>query len=194
MFLEIFPTLIAVHENILEVNYLNEVKKACSNIEKKIKKTQNNWFSPVFNTYELYNLIEDNLFNELISKVTQKTNEYNELMGSSEEMHPFECWFNTYYNKDYQEFHIHQNSIYSAVFFVEAPKNSSPLILQNPNYLYKMFVLNNFKDSKYSFNTWSIPSEENKLVIFPSHLLHMVPCHQSNKKRVSIAINFKHNV
>lgn len=191
MFLEMFPSLLGIHDDLIDSKYLGQIKDRCSTIEQQIGKKDVDWFTPVFNTYNSYDLLSDKIFKSLILSITRFVKDYNHQMGSSKDVYPTEGWFNTYYKKDYQEFHIHQNSIYSAVFFVEAPQGSSPLVLQNPNYLYKMLVINDLKDSKYSHNTWSVPSQENKLVVFPSHLMHMVPCHQSDQKRVSIAINFR---
>lgn len=191
MLIEMFPTLLAVHDDLLDPDYLEELKSKCDEIEAAVGKKHVDWFTPVFNTYNSYDLLSDKTFEPLVSKICEHVKEYNAHMGSSKTMFATEGWFNTYYQKDYQEYHVHQNSIYSAVFFVRAPKGSSPLVLQNPNYFYKMFVVNQIEDSKYSHNTWSVPSEQNKLVIFPSHLLHMVPCHQSKEKRISVALNFR---
>ena len=66
-----------------------------------------------------------------------------------------ECWSILYDNGDYVESHNHEPSMYSFVYFVNTPENSSPLI----------FDTSGFK----------VQPEEGKMVIFDSKLNHHVP-------------------
>ena len=66
-----------------------------------------------------------------------------------------ECWSILYESGDFVESHNHEPSMYSFVYFVNTPKNSSPLVFDTSGY--------------------KVQPEEGKMVIFDSKLNHHVP-------------------
>ena len=194
MLLKIFPTLISVVENIISEEYNLKLIEKVNELEKIIPRGGKAWLTPVYNTFYTFDISKDIDFFPLVDTVTKKVNEYSIEMGSKAKMYVSESWFNSYYKHDYQEYHLHPNSLFSAVYFLKAPKGSSSLILQNPSHASKMFVSPIEVENDNNFNTWNIPAEQNKLVIFPSRISHMVPCHEIEEKRISIAFNFRCNL
>lgn len=80
-----------------------------------------------------------------------------------------DIWGALYNENDYATSHQHRPLAYSFVYFVNTPKNSSPLIFDSSNI--------------------KINPESGKCVIFPSWLVHSVPKNKS-KERSVIAGNF----
>ena len=194
MLLKIFPTLVAVVENILSEDNISKLQNKVEELEKIIPRGGKGWLTPVYNTFDTFEISKDKEFTPLIDKVLDMVSYFGKEMGVSDKIYISESWFNSYNKHDYQEYHIHPNSLYSAVYFLKAPKGSSSLILQNPSHSSKMFVSPNTVYNDNNTSMWNIPAEENKLVIFPSHINHMVPSHQIEEKRISIAFNFRCNL
>ncbi len=190
MFYKIFPTLISVFDDLLTREDLFYLKNKTDEIELIIPTGGSNWNSSVYNTSNTYNLNKDKNFDVLNNVVTDKVNYHSTEFGIKETFYSSISWFNTYYEKDYQEFHIHPNSIFSAVYFVRAPKGSSNLVLQNPSTVSKMFMPQDMMCNDDNSDLWNIPAVENRLVIFPSYISHMVPAHKLMEKRTTVAYNY----
>jgi hypothetical protein len=66
----------------------------------------------------------------------------------------------------------------SAVYYVDAPKNSGDLIFD-------------FWTNRYLEDSWRVPVETNKFCIFPSGIQHRVLKNLNDKPRVCISMNFR---
>ena len=111
-----------------------------------------------------------------------------EIMQVDNEMYITNSWLNIT-DKDRQHIlHCHTNSIISGVFYVKA-SDSQPSI--SFNRMSPPFLLN-LKSKEYNqYNSieWSVPVEDNMLIIFPSSCYHYVQPNETNNKRISIAFN-----
>ena len=81
-----------------------------------------------------------------------------------------EFWGNVYTKGDYAQPHHHTPNSVSLVYFLKAKWYDSPLI---------------FSDSGDK-----VDPEEGKYILFPSHILHHVPTHKFDHKRITISSNF----
>ena len=86
-------------------------------------------------------------------------------------------WFQTYNYEDSMDMHTH-GSDYSLIYYVQSSVNSGVTRFYNPGFPY------------ISFNKIDIKPEDNKLVIFPSELLHRVLSNK-DKERIIFSANFK---
>jgi uncharacterized protein (TIGR02466 family) len=102
-------------------------------------------------------------------------------------------WANYNEKNNYNIKHIHPNSIFSGVFYVQCDEmNPAKIEFYHPAHdlmgydwdsdLYESFTKNNS-------STWSFEPEENVLIIFPSWLNHEVKYNPSEKTRISISFN-----
>lgn len=102
-------------------------------------------------------------------------------------------WININKEKDYNLEHNHPNSVISGVYYVKAHKDSGDLVLSHPASIameYDWSGKNLKKYNKYNSPMWKIPPIENRLLLFPSWLLHSVrPNLNKNKNRISISFN-----
>jgi hypothetical protein len=83
-------------------------------------------------------------------------------------------WFVIYYNNGSQKWHDHGDSDLSAVYYPEVGNNPSKIIFKNQEQ----------EDLKISVN-------KNKLLIFPSKLVHCVEPNANNELRISVAFNLR---
>jgi uncharacterized protein (TIGR02466 family) len=182
-----FPTSIFFVENLISVEENNKLIKEIYTIKKNIKKGGKNWKTDVYNTNGTYELIKNIKFNNLFEKIEEQTLNFSKILGSNETYKISAGWFN-YYNKgDYQEFHIHPSSYFSAVYFLKNPKGSGRLIFKNP--LNKMLPLKNLKYNEFSYETCSYNPPERSLIIFQSDLWHMVEKCKNVTPRITTAFN-----
>lgn len=103
-------------------------------------------------------------------------------------------WINLHTPGDFAPKHNHTNSFYSGVFYLGVPKNSGRIWFCKPNEL-PTFVtstispdINDF--NIYNSNEYGFEVETNDLLLFPSHLTHMVGENNSNYNRYSLAFNY----
>jgi uncharacterized protein (TIGR02466 family) len=185
-----FPTLIYSYSNVFQDDVLNNYIKMCKDIQSKTESGGKNWASPVYNTLGTYNLIEDNRFDFMTETITQHVKSFNAMMGSEHNYACTDAWVNSYKRGDYQEWHNHAGSTYSAVLFLKHSEGSAPIHFQSPSEPYNMLPIKDIKEYN-SFNTQDIDIKplENSLIIFRSHLKHMVPVNNTDE-RITIAFNF----
>ena len=107
--LEVFD-LISENEN---ENLIKEIKSIKSNTQSGGQ----GWNTNVYNTYERYSLHKSDFFNNLTTKIEYHTDKFALQLGSEAEYKVSESWFNFYNKYDYQEYHYHPLSFFSAIYF-----------------------------------------------------------------------------
>ena len=108
---------------------------------------------------------EFEIITDLVSELLHK----DFLQFQSEKVRCSEVWGALYGKNDHATSHNHEPSYFSFVYYVNVPKNSSPLIFVNSGYKVKTYT--------------------GKLVIFDSKLYHKVPKNKSENRSL-IAGNF----
>jgi uncharacterized protein (TIGR02466 family) len=189
--LMMFPVTISYSQDVLEESYKNDLFE----LTKKIKETTfsggHNWETKTYNTLNTLNLETIKEFSKLSEIVKRKVNELNNVHGSDYEYTCQYSWFNFYEIGDYQEFHNHPSSTWSAVYFLKSNSNCSPLIFENPLMNFDMLPIKNIKVyNEHSFNTIKFSPIENSLIIFRSYVKHMVPKKILPDNRITVAYNF----
>jgi uncharacterized protein (TIGR02466 family) len=101
-----------------------------------------------------------------------------------------EAWGNVYLKGDYQMPHIHHDSIWSGVYYVEATKSE----LSSSQYCSGILELFDPRAGAWNHEqsrdtNYRIIPEAGMLVVFPSWLAHSVTPHNSDHPRISIAFN-----
>tara|TARA_R110002153_G_scaffold7687_2_gene34350 strand:- start:1889 stop:2377 length:489 start_codon:yes stop_codon:yes gene_type:complete len=86
-------------------------------------------------------------------------------------LHLSNNWSQLYNKHSKHKVHIHENSIYSGIIYLQ-PEKASPTIFYDKSY----------KEYYYEF-------KKNKMLLFPSHIPHKVDCLQKNEERLIISFN-----
>ena len=91
-------------------------------------------------------------------------------------------WFNINGPGNWNVTHTHPHCFYSGVVWIEASEDSGDLVFRSPH---------EHQTYGYGSNVHFIQPEKGRLVMFPSHLLHMVKPNESEEERYSISFNLK---
>jgi len=122
----------------------------------------------------------------LIKKITDYT---NKVITKSHKIMVHEIWANEYYEKDFQEQHIHPRSHFSFTIIHKCPEGSGRLKFFNPfeNLEYSHYNIS----YKYFSFIEEPPQNENTIIIWPSYIKHMVTPGSNKNKRVTYSGNIK---
>lgn len=102
-------------------------------------------------------------------------------------------WVNLNGKGGYNQRHAHPGSVVSGVFYVKVPTDSeSPFLMYKSREAADYGYASAFIDDTAPPNLYGsmvIPSEEGKLILFPSYVDHEVPPNKSEDYRISISFN-----
>jgi len=106
--------------------------------------------------------------------------------------HPVEfyitqSWLNYTKLGQYHHKHAHPNSVLSGVFYFNAVSEKDKIFFYNEKY--KQIVIQPKEYNIHNSDSWWFPVKTGDIVIFPSHLTHMVEQTISDNTRVSLAFN-----
>lgn len=103
-------------------------------------------------------------------------------------------WVNEHLPTDWAQPHIHQNSLISGVYYIKTFENSGDITFLKPDGYTNLFhsSINIEFDNKDAHNTdrLSYQPVDGDLLIFPSHLMHMIGKNKNEQKRYSMGFNF----
>jgi len=129
----------------------------------------------------------------LISNITKKSIQYmRTCLFKDRDFKLLNLWANINYYKDFNEPHLHTDSIISGVYFLQSPKNCGNICFLNPcNYLEYSWKSELFiKHNEYNSGKYFFKPEKNQLLLFPSWLFHGAePNYNKETNRISISFN-----
>lgn len=162
----------------------------CLNLKSTTPSGGSNWRSKsLYNTFNTYNILKDNTFEDLNNWVYDQATDFKNKLGQDKKLIPSGGWFNIYTKKDSQEFHNHNFDYISAIYYLKSKPSdartyfNSPLP-DNPNDP-------SFKaDNKYTWVNYFSRPEEGKLILFRSSMEHCVETHTADDLRITVAYNY----
>ena len=185
-----FPVSIFVGLDVVDRQYNNVLHQRALEIKDSVVSGGQDWYGGTYTTHNRYDLREDPVFSFLIDLVTEQVNRFAGAHNSNSTYTCGTCWLNIAEAGNYQEFHTHENSIFSAVYYVSAPSDSGNIIFCDPKEP-DMFPLRNIvTQNQLSLKRVSYPAVDLSLLIFRSYLSHMVEPGQNQQPRISISMNF----
>ena len=133
-------------------------------------------------------LLEDPIFNRLKSQILINSKDYINNTGFGvKDVQISNSWgYITKLGNAENNFHFHQNSLISGVFYLT---EGSPLIFKtdiHQNLSFKTSIIN---PNQLPHSFYNINPQIGLLVLFPSHLEHAVSKNLKNIQRISIAFN-----
>jgi uncharacterized protein (TIGR02466 family) len=148
------------------------------------------WIGDTYNTHCTYDLRTDPLFEPLIAAVTEHVYEFSNMHGSKASYENGAAWANVSTGKNFQEFHTHNGSVFSAVYYISAPEGSGEIVFEDPKEPDMCPIKNIPSRNQLSFSRIGYPPKPGSLIIFRSYLRHMVEPGTNTENRISIAMNF----
>ena len=166
----------------------NQLTDYCYNLREKdpvgnIMSNRGGWQSHSFKI-ENHN---DILHNFLIESLTNFPNIKKDVKFS------ITAWININGNGDFNLTHCHPTSNLSGVLWIKCPDNCGNIEFVSP-YQYSAFeevdsYIDDFKKKNFLYGTVFIKSVEGKMIVFPSHLHHLVNPNKSQEDRISVSFN-----
>jgi len=98
-----------------------------------------------------------------------------------------QAWANYTSKGQWHHKHEHPNSFISGVFYVQAQKDIDKIYFYKNGYQQIKLPTENF--NLYNSESWWLGVETGQLILFPSHLTHMVETVQTDETRISISFN-----
>ena len=98
-----------------------------------------------------------------------------------------QSWMNYTKPGQYHHKHAHPNSFVSGVFYVNADPEKDKIYFFKEGY--ERIKLDTENWNVFNSESWWLPVETNKLVLFPSYFTHMVQTVEAKETRVSLAFN-----
>ena len=185
-----FPVAIYTEDNLLSQENNDKLKSHCLSIQQKIPSGGEGWFGKTYTTHGTHELNKDIECQTLLDTVAYHVHEFAKSHNCQGTYKNAATWMNVSTGGSYQEFHTHNASIFSAIYYVTAPEGSGRVVFEDPKEP-DMFPLKNVKDkTNLSFTRISYTPAAGTLIIFRSYLRHLVEPGTNLDPRISIAMNF----
>ena len=188
--LNLFPTDVYIEENTEIDN-----KKLSKIILEKERTESSRYISNAGGWQSDTNLHTDKRFSEIIENTPKLFlpifQNYN---YSKESEVSLIFWANVNRYRDYNQPHIHTNSDWSFVYYVETSEDMGRLVLIDPRIrkiIHWRSGEGEINANSFTHNTYSVTPLVGKFIIFPSYLEHLVEFNPTDKPRISISGNIK---
>ena len=103
------------------------------------------------------------------------------------ELYITQSWLNRTTKGEFHHRHNHANSIISGVFYINASPELDKIIFYRDGYQQLQVTKKSWND--FNSESWWFTVRTGDIVLFPSHLTHMVENVVSDKPRISLAFN-----
>ena len=132
---------------------------------------------------ENYNILDEYL--DLKNLIEKSIDSYiKEVLSLDREFQIVSSWFTKTEKNCDSNFHQHSNSWLSACFYFDT---GSPIRFKRQASTFNDTSFESY--NLYNSLIWDIPTEKNRLLIFPSQIEHKILKNESNKTRYSLALN-----
>ena len=183
-----FPTLIGHYFDIIDTNQNKIIYEKILNLNDQISEKKH-WNCDVITSFKEINIQKIPDFFELNKRIEVCVNHFARNFNSLYDYKISESWFNIYYENNYQETHVHPESIFSCVYYVSCPEGSSNITFES--FEDKMIPLKNIeKFNNFSSSNVMYSPPEKSLLVFKSNLKHNVNLNKSKDPRITISCNF----
>lgn len=103
-------------------------------------------------------------------------------------------WINRHVKGEHNTLHWHSNSMLSGVYYVDSGQGAGDIVFQKSHLWHNLFhdtVRVSYKETNlHNTNEFFITPQAGDLVLFPSHLEHMVTPNLTDTPRYSLAFNY----
>jgi len=186
-----FPTCVYYAYEIISMIEHQDVLDKCDEIKEDIltDALDLGWNCDVKTSAYMSNLAEDSAFDILINSIKNHVSLFcGEMNVVVNEINTVSAWINSSVKGQYQETHTHANSSISAIYYLKAPENSGDTVIKMPYHKHNMLPIK--EQNELTFQTINYKPEVGKLLLFESHVPHLVRPNKSDGERMTLAANF----
>jgi len=160
----------------------------------EIQKTTRNgdtWLSNTYNTLGSYDTSNDSYYKQIVDITIDTVKTVAENYGVyTDDVQCTDSWLNVSDKNSFQEYHLHSNNHFSAVYYINVPENSGNIVFRSAETQTDMFPLPATKETLANGKSFIVEPRAGDLLIFRSNVLHMVTINESDDPRVTMAMNF----
>ena len=189
----LFPTVVQVSqiEGAAELN-AGLLRSIYAIKEKQPNTKPNSWSCSVYTTISSsLELLELEEFRQFRDIVRAKVMSYATALKFDVAKHPpriNECWINVYSKQHSQEIHLHQNSVFSGIYYVKAPPGCAPTLFYSPM-ADVMLEPPTVQNTPLNTGLSSFDAVEGRMLVFRSSVRHSVLPSMIDEDRVTISFN-----
>jgi len=186
-----FPTAIYIEDNLFDSKQNSTWILKSEEIMQEYPTGGDEWQGDTYTTHSTeYNVLKDISFEPLINEVTKHVNHFAALHNSKRKFLCEGAWLNIARPGNFQEFHCHNGSTISAVYYIKTPLGSGDIVFEDPREPDMLPIPDIYDRNSLSFIKTGYPAIAGTLLIFRSYLRHMVMKGTNTESRISIALNF----
>ena len=156
-----------------------------------VNKTKNKVYSNESNVTSLDTYILNNSSFENLKKDCElRIQDYfDKIIVPTDKVQPYitQSWLNYTEKNQYHQKHSHCNSLLSGVLYIDCKEENDTIKFFNEKYQTIKLNVNNY--NLWNSETWTFAVKTGDLILFPSHLTHMVETKQTEHTRISLAFN-----
>ncbi len=189
----LFPTVIQTTDIEGAAALNNTLIQGVHALQEKIPNTKpDDWACSVYTTlHSDIELLEIEPFSALRDLILREVSRYADTLqihAPKQYLRILDAWLNVYAKGDSQELHVHQNSVFSGIYYIQAPEDCASVMFRSPE---ADLMIDPPKTGYDELNTTSalFPAIAGQMIIFRSHLRHCVLLNDTDAPRISLAFN-----
>ncbi len=189
----LFPTIVQTTDFDDSAALNEKLAAGVAALRKKIPNTKpDDWIGSVYTTLhadiELLNIEPFSALKPLILGEISRYAETLHIQAPIEYLRILDAWLNVYDRNSSQDGHIHQNSVFSGIYYIKAPADCSSVIFHSHETSLMISPPVTEVDELNSTSV-AVPALAGRMVIFRSHLRHSVAPNESDQERISLSFN-----
>ena len=178
---ELFSTHLFIKDNYTTPDRINTMRREVMNLYKE----KPNWQSSP-------NLDKNEVFKDFNKDISKSSFEIlDKLDYKADEIEITDMWANVLKQHETHQPHTHSNNFLSGVFYLEADDTMPGITFQDPRPGANVILPRKKFDHMNNANLLNYKAKTNRIIIFPSWLVHWVPTNLSTSNRISISWNIQ---
>ena len=185
----LFPTAVYCVDNFLCPQDYTHLKNHLT--RKPMVNGDAGWNADCSTTFGKQQIKDDDQLSFILDLVITEAQRFSAYLQTKPVLTCTNSWLNYYKPGNYQEWHLHCNSYFSAIYIVEAQYKEDVILFENPSVGALTQTINPIEQNSVNQNYSDYYSENNRLIIFRSFVKHMIPRTKGTRQTMSFNIDAK---
>ena len=178
---ELFSTHLFIKDNYTTPDRIHTMRREVMDLYKE----KPNWQSSP-------NLDKNEVFKDFNKDISKSSFEIlDKLDYKADEIEITDMWANVLKQHETHQPHTHSNNFLSGVFYLDADETTPGITFQDPRPGANVILPRKKFDHMNNTSLLNYKAKTNRIIIFPSWLVHWVPTNLSTSNRISISWNIQ---
>jgi len=178
---ELFPTHLFIKDNYTTPDRIHTMRREVMDLYKE----KPNWQSSP-------NLDKNEVFKDFNKDISKSSFEIlDKLDYKADEIEITDMWANVLKQHETHQPHTHSNNFLSGVFYLDADETTPGITFQDPRPGANVILPRKKFENTNNASLLHYTAKTNRIIIFPSWLVHWVPTNLSTSNRISISWNIQ---